>query len=53
MVNQKGEIVVLSVSSANEEVENYVKSALNYQSVKKEVAKRMKVYKLPLRIVKS
>ena len=53
MINRKGEIVVLSVSSNNEDLENYVKAALNYQSVKNVAAKRMKVYKLPLKIVKA
>jgi septal ring factor EnvC (AmiA/AmiB activator) len=53
MINRKGEIVVLSVKSQNEDVENYVKAALNYQSVENAVAKRMKVYKLPLKMVKA
>ena len=53
MINRKGEIVVLSVESENEDLENYVKAALNYQSVEKTIAKRMKVYKLPLKMVKA
>ena len=53
MINRKGEIIVLSVESQNEDLENYVKAALNYHSVKKTVAKRMKVYKLPLKMVKA
>jgi hypothetical protein len=53
MINRKGEIIVLSVTSSDRDLENYVKAALNYQSVKKVAAKRMKVYKLPLKIVKA
>jgi hypothetical protein len=53
MINRKGEIIVLSVTSSDRDLENYVKATLNYQSVKKVAAKRMKVYKLPLKIVKA
>lgn len=53
MINRQGEIVVLSVASSDKDLENYVKAALNYQSVDKVVAKRMKVFKLPLRIEKA
>jgi len=53
MINRKGEIVVLSVTSSDKDLESYVKAALNYQSVEKVAAKRMKIYKLPLKIVKA
>ena len=53
LINKKGEIIVISVDSRNRDVERNVKSALNYQYVKKIAAKPMKVYKLPLKIVKA
>ncbi len=53
MINKKGEIIVLSVDSENEKLEKFVKATLNYKSVKKVVSKRMKVFKLPLKIVRD
>lgn len=53
MINRQGEIIVLSVNSIDKDLESYVKAVLNYQSVEKVVAKRMKVFKLPLKIVKA
>ena len=53
MINRKGEIIVLSVESENKNVDAYIKSALNYKTVSKKVAKRMRMYIVPLKIVKA
>lgn len=53
MINRQGEIIVLSVEADNSDVEGYVKASLNYKSVEKKVAIRMKVYRLPLTIKKA
>ncbi|MFY0632067.1 MAG: hypothetical protein JXR05_17035 [Flavobacteriaceae bacterium] len=53
MINKKGEIVIISVESTDANVASYVKSKLNYRFVKNTVTKGMKVYKLPLSIVRA
>ena len=53
MINKKGEIIVLSVDSKNEKLESFVKATLNYKSVKNVVSKRMKVFRLPFKIIKE
>lgn len=51
-INRKGQIVVLDVKSNNESVVNYVTRKLNYKKVVGKLSKGMKIYKMPLRIVK-
>ena len=53
MINRKGEIVIISVESTNNDVESYVKNKLNYRFVKNAITKGMKVYKLPLTIKRA
>ena len=53
MLNRKNEIVILSVNSSKREVERFVKSRLNYKTVKDTTVESMKVFKLPIRIVKA
>lgn len=52
LINKNGEIVVLNVECVNPEVCAYVKRKLNYKKVVSKLDKRVKIYKLPLRIVK-
>lgn len=52
MVNKKGEIVVLNVNSDNQNVEDYIKRKLNYKKVVSKLKTAVKIYKMPLRIVK-
>jgi cytochrome c556 len=52
MINNKKEIVVLSVETKDRNIEGYIKGKLNYQSIKTTSSERMKVYRLPLRFVK-
>ena len=50
-LNNRSEIVVLSVSSDNQRVEWLVKSKLNYKKIKLDALNVGKVYKMPLKIV--
>lgn len=52
MVNRKGEIVVLNVNSNNSNVSDYIKRKLNYKKVVGKLKSSVKIYKMPLRIVK-
>jgi len=53
MINKKGEIVIVSVNSESNDVQTFVKNKLNYKRVKNTNAKRMEIYKMPLKIVKA
>lgn len=50
MINGDGEIVVISVETANEELEGFVKGRLNYRKVKTDGAVTGKTYIVPVRI---
>ncbi|WP_459212561.1 hypothetical protein [Aquimarina rhabdastrellae] len=50
-LNNKGEIVVLTVDSDSTSVESFVKSKLNYQKVDSRINKNGKVFKLRLKIL--
>ena len=49
-INREGEIVVLSVNTEVDILENFVKKRLNYQKVELENAKEGKIYTIPVRI---
>lgn len=49
-INKNGELVVLSVETQNQRLENFVKSRLNYQRVQIGTISHGKLYKLPIRI---
>lgn len=49
MVNENGEIVVLSVRTGDEVVESFVKARLNYQEISVEGLERGKTYEVPVR----
>ena len=53
MINQKNEVVVVSVYSSNKNLDSYIKTKLNYKKVKVTGAKKGEVYTLPLRINKA
>jgi len=53
MINEKNEIVVISVNSENENAEAYIKGKLNYQKVSPKVSQAGEIYLLPLRIQKE
>ncbi len=50
MVNEHGEIVVLSVATENTRLEGFVKGRLNYQKIESPEFKSGRVYTLPVRI---
>ncbi|MFT0715904.1 hypothetical protein [Flagellimonas lutimaris] len=50
IVNEKGELVVLSVETKDEILEGFVKSRLNYQKVELENVAPGRVYEIPVRI---
>lgn len=50
-VNEKGEIVVISVNSANPKAEFFVKCKLNYKQINYDESSVEKIYHLPLKIV--
>ncbi|WP_109302449.1 hypothetical protein [Aquimarina sp. AU474] len=53
ILNGKGEIVVLSVDSEKEIIEDYIKARLNYKKVKTEVTKKgNKIFQITLKIRK-
>lgn len=49
-INKEGEIVVLSVDTEAEVLENFVKARLNYQKVELENAREGQLYTVPIRI---
>lgn len=53
LINKKGEIVILDIDCTNPAVCDYVKRKLNYKKVYKNLAQQVKIYKLPLRMVKK
>lgn len=50
IINDEGEIVVISVETANEQLEGFVKRRLNYKKVKTDSAVTGKTYTVPVRI---
>ncbi|MBW1297437.1 hypothetical protein [Aquimarina litoralis] len=52
-LNNKGEIVVLSVDSDSNMVEGFIKKRLNYQKLETKPATGIKFYTMPVRVVAS
>ncbi|MBW8243291.1 hypothetical protein K1F50_10810 [Muricauda oceani] len=50
IVNEKGELVVLSVETKDEVLEGFVKSRLNYKKVQLDNVAPGRVYEIPVRI---
>lgn len=50
IINEEGEIVVISVETANDQLEGFVKGRLNYQKVKTDSAVAGRTYTVPVRI---
>lgn len=49
-INNKGELVVLSVETKNDVLEKFVKSRLNYQKVDAGIVVEGRIYTVPVRI---
>ncbi len=52
-LNDKSEIVVVSVKSDNTIVDNFIKSKLNYKKVNVKALNPGKMYRLPLKVVST
>ena len=50
MLNNKNQVIVISVDSKSTSLEEYVKSKLNYQEIKVKGVKKGEIYKVPLTI---
>ncbi|RPD96553.1 hypothetical protein EGM88_09300 [Aureibaculum marinum] len=50
-LNSNNEIVIIQVDSEEEQVENFVKSRLNYKKVKSHTSIQGKIFKMPLKII--
>jgi type 1 fimbria pilin len=50
IVNNKNEVVVLSVDSRNSELNYFLKHKLNYKKITTKGVKKGKVYKIPLKV---
>lgn len=53
MLNNKNEIIIVSVKSKNNSVDSYVKGKLNYQAVSVKGLKKGEIYRVPLTIKQS
>ncbi|MCI2229218.1 hypothetical protein MC378_08570 [Polaribacter sp. MSW13] len=53
LINNKGEIVVLSVDSKEQVIENYVKTKLNYKKTALKNVARMKKFVLSIKFIKK
>jgi hypothetical protein len=53
LLNSKNELVIISVKSENSLLENYIKRKLNYKKVHVNALQKMKVYRMPLKIIKA
>ncbi len=52
-VNSEQELIVLSVSSASEDAEDYLRDKLNYEKVDHTPTKYGEIYMLPVKMVKE
>jgi len=52
IINEKNQVVILSVDSKNENIDTFVKSKLNYKKVKASGITKGKIYIMPLKIKK-
>ncbi len=52
-LNDKQEIVVLSVDSDSEVLESYIKDRLNYRKVNAQSDSEVKLFKIPVRLVEE
>lgn len=50
-LNEKSEIVIVSVKSQNQRIDSFVKSKLNYKKVHLKTINEDKIYHMPLTIV--
>ena len=52
-INSKGELIIISTNTPNENIEKIIKNKLNYKAVNYKVKKEGELFLLPLHIKKS
>lgn len=53
LVNKNNELIVVSIKTDNNFLEGYIKRKLNYKKVSVDVKNRIKLFKMPLKIVNT
>lgn len=53
LLNNNNQLVIVSIKSDNHLLVEYVKRKLNYKRIKAKVLRKMKIYKIPVKIVKA
>ena len=53
LLNSKNELVIISIKSKNVDLENYIKRKLNYKKIGVNSLSKMKVYRMPIKIIRS
>lgn len=53
LLNNNNQLVIVSVKSDNQLLTAYIKRKLNYKRIKSKSLKRMKIYRMPVKIVKA
>ncbi|NVK51975.1 MAG: hypothetical protein HWD85_03495 [Flavobacteriaceae bacterium] len=53
LVNSDNQLVIVSVTSENQFLVDYLKRKLNYKKVNVKAFKKMKIYKMPVKIIKA
>jgi len=53
LLNSKNELVIISVKSENALLESFIKRKLNYKRVKANTLMKMKIYRMPIKIIRS
>ena len=53
IINNKNEVVVISVDSSSKEFTSFVKNKLNYKKINEIGAKKGEIYKMPVKINKK
>lgn len=53
LLNNNNQLVIVSVKSDNQLLAAFIKRKLNYKRIKSKTLKRMKIYRMPVKIVKA
>lgn len=53
MINNKNEVIIVSVDSKSNSIESYIKARLNYQKIDAKGIEKGKIYKIPLTVKQS
>ena len=53
LLNGKNELVIISVKSKSGALEDYIKRKLNYKKIQINTLAKMKIYRMPIKIIQS